>query len=199
MIDRRKLLTLGAGALATPLLASPGTGWAKAFVGPPERHVNLHNLHTGEHLSLTYFENGRYLHTALHSVNRFLRDFRTGQVHSISPDLLDLLHQLSARLETGQPFQVISGYRSPRTNARLSRHSRGVAHHSLHMKGMAIDIRAPVVELSELHQAALDLRRGGVGYYPTSDFVHVDVGPVRHWSLDDHEGGEHEGGETGES
>ncbi len=199
MIDRRKLFSLGAGALATPCLAAPSLSWAKAFVGPPERHVNLHNLHTGEQLSLTYFENGRYLHPALHSVNRFLRDFRTGQVHAISPQLLDLLHTLSAKLETGQPFQVISGYRSPKTNARLARHGHGVAHHSLHMQGMAIDIRAPGVELADLHKAALELGRGGVGYYPTSDFVHVDVGPVRHWSLDDHDGGEHEGGETGES
>jgi uncharacterized protein YcbK (DUF882 family) len=181
MIERRKLLTLGAGALATTVATAPATAWSKAFVGPIERHIALHNLHTGEHLSLTYFDKGRYLHGALHQVNHFLRDFRTGQAHAISPQLLDVLHSLSAKLETGQPFQVISGYRSPKTNARLARRTHGVAHHSLHMAGKAIDIRAPGVELADLHKAAKDLGRGGVGYYPDSDFVHVDVGPVRHW------------------
>lgn len=181
MIERRKLVGFGAGAICTAAVSAPENALAKAFVGPIERHIALQNLHTGEHLSLTYFDKGRYLHGALKQVNHFLRDFRTGQSHAISPQLLDVLHALSARLETGQPFQVISGYRSPRTNARLRRHSHGVAQHSLHMAGKAIDIRAPGVELADLHQAARDLGRGGVGYYPDSDFVHVDVGPVRYW------------------
>ncbi len=181
MIERRKLLALGVGALTTATVAAPGAALSKAFVGPIERHIALHNLHTGEHLSLTYFDKGRYLHGALSQVNRFLRDFRTGKSHAISPQLLDVLHALSAKLETGQPFQVISGYRSPKTNARLAKHSHGVAHHSLHMAGKAIDIRAPGIDLADLHKAALELGRGGVGYYPDSDFVHVDVGPVRHW------------------
>jgi uncharacterized protein YcbK (DUF882 family) len=110
----------------------------------------------------------------------------TSLVEVFGHGLLDVLHQLSAKLEAGQPFQVISGYRSPKTNARLARSGSGVAHHSLHMQGKAIDIRAPGIELSNLRDAAKSLGRGGVGYYPASDFVHVDIGPVRHWALDSH-------------
>ena len=110
-----------------------------------------------------------------------LRDFRNGQTHAIDPRLLDLLDALSARVETRSPFHVISGFRSPQTNAMLRRRSSGVAHDSLHMKGLAIDIRLADVDLPRLHKAALSLQGGGVGYYPSSDFVHVDVGPVRRW------------------
>jgi uncharacterized protein YcbK (DUF882 family) len=182
MISRRKLISMGGAALATGTLALPTAGWTKAFVGAEHRRIALHNLHTGESVKLTYWEGGDYVHGALSEVNRVLRDFRTGDVHPINPKLLDLLHTLSARTETLQPFQVISGYRSPRTNAMLESASSGVAHRSLHMEGMAIDIRSPNVSLSHLHRAALSLKQGGVGYYPSSDFVHVDVGPVRQWS-----------------
>ena len=116
---------------------------------------------------------------ALSKVNTVLRDFRTGDVHVIDPKLLDLLFKLRTGLGSQEPFQVISGYRSPQTNARLHEQSNGVATHSLHMKGMAIDIRLGSRSLSDLHMAALSLKGGGVGYYPQSDFVHVDVGPVR--------------------
>jgi uncharacterized protein YcbK (DUF882 family) len=118
---------------------------------------------------------------ALATVNHFLRDFRTSEVHVIDPSLLDLLHELAGITGSTQPFQVISGYRSPATNEMLRRHSEGVAAGSLHMKGQAIDIRVAGVPLDALHRAALDLRRGGVGYYPASDFVHVDTGRVRRW------------------
>jgi len=186
MINRRNLISLGSAALSVGVVGAPAAAWSKAFVGHEPRALALHNLHTGEHISVTYFQGGKYLHTALSKVNHFLRDFRTGQVHQIQPGLLDVLHQLSAKLETGQPFQVISGYRSPKTNARLARSSAGVAHHSLHMQGKAIDIRAPGIELSDLRDAAKALCRGGFGYYPGSDFVHVDIGPVRHWELEAH-------------
>ena len=138
-------MLLGVGAFGAAVAGGLGEASAKAFVGPIERHIALHNLHTGEHLSLTYFDKGRYLHPALHAVNHFLRDFRTGQAHAISPKLLDLLNALSAKLEMSQPFHVISGYRSPKTNARMHKHSHAVATHSFHMKGQAIDIRAPGV------------------------------------------------------
>ncbi len=111
-----------------------------------------------------------------------LRDFRTGEAHVIDPGLLDLLHDLNSKLETGEAFKVISGYRSPQTNGMLHEHSSGVASKSLHMQGMAIDIRVPGRALTSLHDAALQLGRGGVGYYPNSDFVHVDVGRVRKWN-----------------
>jgi uncharacterized protein YcbK (DUF882 family) len=149
--------------------------------GAPIRRVAFHNLHTGEKVDAVYWEKGAYVPDALSEVNHVLRDFRNGQVHAIDPGLLNLLDTLSARVGTRGPFHVISGYRSPQTNAMLRRNSPGVARDSLHMRGTAIDIRLEDVDLARLHQAALSLRGGGVGYYPASDFVHVDVGPVRHW------------------
>ena len=118
---------------------------------------------------------------ALQTINHLLRDYRNGEVHVIEPKLLDLLTILRARLDTQASFEVISGYRSPATNALLHAESSGVAAKSLHMQGMAIDIRVANRSLQELHNSALSLHAGGVGYYPTSDFVHVDVGRVRMW------------------
>lgn len=178
---RRDFLKLGAAlGLALPAVgvaaaASP----AKAAAAP--RKVALHNIHTNEMLEAVYWDEGRYVPDAMHAVSHVLRDYRTGDVHPIEPRLLDLLDTLSGHVQTRTPFQVISGYRSPRTNALLHARSHGVAEHSLHMKGMAIDIRLQDVDLAHLHQAALAMKAGGVGYYPSSNFVHVDVGPVRRW------------------
>jgi uncharacterized protein YcbK (DUF882 family) len=146
------------------------------------RSVAFHNLHTGESLDAIYWDQGRYVPDALHAVNRVLRDFRTGDEHYMDPRLLDLLNAVQGKVETRGPFQVISGYRSPKTNSMLHERSSGVASGSLHMQGMAIDVRVEGVELNHLHKAALDLGRGGVGLYPTSNFVHMDVGRVRRWS-----------------
>jgi uncharacterized protein YcbK (DUF882 family) len=166
---------------ATAGMCAPGLGMAEPLLSAKPRQVDLHNLHTGESLSAVYWENGAYVPDALTEVNRVLRDYRTGDVHRIEPTLVDLLDRLSARTEVKGPFQVISGYRSPRTNAMLHERSDGVAKHSLHMEGMAIDIRHPDLQLASLHRAALEMSVGGVGYYPESNFVHVDVGPVRRW------------------
>ena len=168
-------------ALASAAFATPLAGVTSALADTAPRRLAVHNLHTGESLDAVYWEQGAYVPDALSAVNHVLRDFRTGDVHPIDPRLLDTLARLGARLEAKQPFSVISGYRSPRTNAMLHRESGGVATHSLHMQGMAIDIRLAGLELSQLHEAALGMRAGGVGYYPGSDFVHVDVGPVRRW------------------
>jgi uncharacterized protein YcbK (DUF882 family) len=157
---------------------------ADVSLGNAPRRVKLHNLHTDEKLDATFFENGQYVPDALHAVNHVLRDFRTGDTHMMDPNLLNLLVLLSDKTESLSPFYVISGYRSPHTNALLRDEggaSTGVAKKSLHMQGQAIDIRMADVQLAHLHKAALSLGMGGVGYYPTSDFVHVDVGPVRQW------------------
>jgi uncharacterized protein YcbK (DUF882 family) len=145
------------------------------------RALRLTHTHTGERLAIEYFSGGTYLPDALAAVNYILRDFRTNGVHVIDPKLLDLLHRVAATTETSKPFQVISGYRSPATNETLRHRGEGVAAGSLHMKGQAIDIRLADVPLPKLRQAALDVRLGGVGYYPASDFVHVDTGRVRMW------------------
>ena len=174
--SRRQLLKLAAGAL--PLAAA----WsAPALAAAAPRDLAFHNLHTGETLRALYWDQGAYVPDALAAVDHVLRDFRTGDVHAIDPRLLDLLHTLGSTVGTGGPFQVISGYRSPATNAMLHAHSDGVAKGSLHMQGMAIDIRLADIDLDHLHRAALGLGAGGVGYYPASDFVHVDVGRVRRW------------------
>lgn len=138
-------------------------------------------MHTGEKINLAYFDNGRYQPDALAALNHFLRDWRTGEVRDIDPGVFDQLHTLQARVEAPGAFNVICGYRSPVTNAMLHDHSDGVAKHSLHMEGRALDISLPGKDLAQLHDAALSLKMGGVGYYPASDFIHVDTGRVRHW------------------
>lgn len=164
--------------LAVPLLVAPRRLFAEAMSG---RALRFAHTHTGERLAIEYFAGGSYLPDALATVNYFLRDFRTGDVHDIDPDLLDLLHSLALATGTSKPFEVISGYRSPATNEMLRHKSEGVAAGSLHLNGQAIDIRLADVALSKLQGAALGVRRGGVGYYPASDFVHVDTGRVRRW------------------
>ncbi len=146
------------------------------------RRAYLHNLHTGEMLDAVYYENGRYVPGVLAEANHILRDWRTGQQHFIHPRLFDLLHDIRAKLETRRPFQILSGYRSPATNAMLHAHSEQVASRSQHLLGRALDITVEGVNLAHLHNAALSLKAGGVGYYPDNGFVHVDVGRVRRWT-----------------
>ena len=162
--------TVSATALETPTTAAVSS-----------RALSFAHTHTAEHLTVEYFSGGRYVPDALAAVNHLLRDFRTGDVHDIDAGLLDLLHELSTVTGTARPYQVISGYRSPKTNAMLRQRSEGVAAGSLHMQGQAIDIRLADIPLAKLRQAAVNVRRGGVGFYPSSDFVHVDTGRVRTW------------------
>lgn len=174
-LSRAARLTLAGASL--PLL-SPS---ALAAL-PNARSLALDHTHTRERLSLVYAVDRQYLPGALDALNHFLRDHYLGDVGQIDPQLFDLLHGLQQTLGGGQPFQVISGYRCPGTNALLrSTRGGGVAKHSLHMEGKAIDIRLPGVALAELRDAALSLRVGGVGYYPQQQFVHVDTGRVRNW------------------
>lgn len=140
------------------------------------------HLHTGEKLNVTYWSGGRYLPTALQDVNEILRDWRTDERVAMDPKLLDLLFQLKHRLRTEDAYRVICGYRCPRTNAMLAAHSDGVAARSLHMDGKAIDIDVASRPLNRIRQAAVELQAGGVGYYPRSNFVHVDTGRVRQWT-----------------
>ncbi len=171
------------GLAAAGLVAAAGRPALASLVTPgrAERKLSFYNVHTGESLRVAYWAGGTWNEDGLHEIDRVLRDFRTGDVAAIDPDLIDLLFRLSARLDNDQPFHVISGYRSPKTNAALAAQSDGVAKHSLHMQAMAIDIRLPGTRLADLRRAAIGLKSGGVGYYPNSDFVHVDTGRVRTW------------------
>lgn len=149
---------------------------------PDARTLSFFHTHTGEHLSLVYAVGEKLLPEALGTLNRFLRDHYSGAVGSIDPNLFDLLFRLRRELGGNKPFEVISGFRSPVTNARL-RETRGggVAKHSLHMDGRAIDLRLAGTSLADVRDAAISLRQGGVGYYQTEQFVHVDTGRVRSW------------------
>ena len=145
------------------------------------RQLSFYNVHTGEALKTVYWEDGDYVPGALREVNYFFRDFRANEVKSIDPGLLDLLYDIRSELETSRPFNLVSGYRSPTTNAWLASVSRGVASDSQHMNGNAMDIRFPGVPVFRMQQAARSLDMGGVGFYPRSGFVHIDTGPVRYW------------------
>ena len=176
--QRRRLLTglaLSAAALHVPQAA--------ANIRPLyERKLLLNNLHTGEKLKTTYWAEGNYLSSSLDEINYLLRDFRTGEIHPIDPNLLDLLHTIRQRAANSNPFEIISGYRSPQTNNQLRvSGGGGVAKKSLHMQGKAIDIRLSGTPLKELHRIACDAKAGGVGLYTGSNFVHVDTGNVRYW------------------
>jgi uncharacterized protein YcbK (DUF882 family) len=172
------VLRLAALAAALPWA---GRSPAASAVEEDPRSLGFRNLHTGETIDVTYRTDGQLDRGALREIDWVLRDFRTGEARPIDRRLLDLLWRLRSVLDTTEPYEVISGYRSSATNTMLRRAGRGVARGSLHTRAMAIDVRVPGQALSALRDAALALRLGGVGYYPSSGFVHVDVGRVRFW------------------
>jgi uncharacterized protein YcbK (DUF882 family) len=175
--SRRRVLRAGgvlAGASAAGLLVGTARGQT------PQR-IALLNLHTDERLEIEYFRDGAYVPNALSAIEVLLRDFRNGERHAIDPSLIDYLVQAAHAAGVEPSFKVISGYRSPQTNSRLREQSTGVAQHSLHMEGRAIDVRMTGVDCADLAAHASALKRGGVGYYRASDFVHLDTGPFRTW------------------
>ena len=177
ILTRRGVLALG-GAAALALLA-PRPLRAQ---GAPTRRIVLHNTHTAETLATDYCRDGRYCTEALADVSRVLRDHRNGAEHAIDPALLDLLCVTAERCGRDAEFEVISGYRSPESNAAMHARSNGVAAHSLHMDGRAIDVRLVGCELARLRDEGLALSRGGVGFYRGLQFVHLDTGRVRTWN-----------------
>ena len=174
---RRRFLR-GAAGFAGLLLAPTG---AMCALPLPDRSLSFVHTHTGETLRAEYFSGGVYQPGDLARVDRFLRDFRSGDIHAIDPRLLDILYRLQILADRPATYEVISGYRSPHTNAALHRASAGVAEHSLHMEGRAIDVRVTGFPTRRLRDLALSLRSGGVGYYARSDFVHLDTGRPRSW------------------
>lgn len=177
-LPRRQAITAMA-SVAAAIVAWPFRALGAGFREP--RVVELVHTHTREQLSLRVPARGVQSPDALAALNHFLRDHRTGDIHPIDPALLDILADLHEAVGAPGPFHVISGYRAPRTNAMLRERSRGVAAGSLHVEGRAIDVRLPGVDSASLRDAAISLRRGGVGYYASSDFVHLDTGRVRTW------------------
>lgn len=166
-----KSATTACLAWQIPSIASPIT----------DKTLRFYNLHTGEKTQNTFWSNGQFVESELKEINHLLRDFRTNESTAIDRTLLQRLHSIQQLLDNDQAYQVISGYRSPKTNAKLAAQGRQVAKRSHHMQGQAIDVRLEGVALKDLHQAALSLNAGGVGHYPKSDFVHIDTGRTRRW------------------
>lgn len=175
-MTRRALL------LAALLSTLSLTGLSTA--APRPNRLRLRNLHTGERIDLVYRRGGAYLPEAISRLDRFLRDSRSGESRGIDPRLFDLLGDLMTKVgRPGAELEVVCGYRTRSSNELLRRSGPGVAKHSLHVLGEAIDVRLPGTSTARLRDAALALGRGGVGYYPRSDFIHVDVGRRRRWRL----------------
>lgn len=178
--NRRKLLAAGLVGSLLPLTSANAASRGRNIVYP-DRSLSLYNVHTGEKNNVVYWSDGKYMGSGLNEINWILRDFRTSEIKAIDPRLLNILYLLTRTLETEKPVLVLSGFRSKKTNDMLRKTTEGVAKRSFHMAGRAIDIRIPRVETSDIQRAALRLSGGGVGYYPRSNFVHLDSGPVRTW------------------
>jgi uncharacterized protein YcbK (DUF882 family) len=164
-----------ASAIGLPALAKA------AQPAPAERTLRLYNTHTGESLRSVFWAEGQFIPDALKDINKLLRDHRNDKIADMDPKLIVLLNDVSDKFGDNQVLHIISGYRSPESNAKLAAASNGVAKHSMHMDGKAIDIRMPGKNLAQLHKAAMSMKAGGVGYYPDSQFVHMDTGRVRYW------------------
>ncbi len=173
------------GFLGTLVGVSGGLLMPAAFAAPTnpvDRVLSFYNTHTGEKLTTTYWAEGQYQQDSLKEIGWLLRDHRAEQAHAIDPQLLDTIHALQSCIEKPNcDFHIISGYRSPKTNAKLRSKSSGVAKKSFHMRGKAIDIRVPGVDIARVRKAAVSLKAGGVGYYPRSNFIHLDTGRPRAW------------------
>jgi uncharacterized protein YcbK (DUF882 family) len=179
-MSRRSFLALAAWGAAAAFV--PDIAAASRPPLPVVRELCFHNLHTDERVAAVYCEGGAYVPEALEEIDAILRDHRTGEIRQMSPALIDLVFALTVRLGSTGPVQVISGYRSPATNALLrSEDTGGVAERSLHLTGEAVDLCFEDRSLRRVRDAALALRGGGVGYYPRSGFVHLDVGRLRRW------------------
>ena len=179
-INRRELIKAGAVAALSSLFPKPALALA-SYRFPVEKKLSFYNTHTGESLETVYRSGYKYIPENLQAINHLMRDHRTGDIKIIDTRLLELLYVLSEKLGSRNPFYIVSAYRSPESNRKLRTRSSGVAKRSMHMYGKAVDIRLPGCELGDLRSAALRLGGGGVGFYPDSNFVHLDVGPVRYW------------------
>ena len=172
---------LVSGVGVSILLPAEATTPAAPRAAADVHRLSFVNTHTGDTFNDAYWADGDYVPGAMTAINHVMRDHRSGETHAIDPRLLDQLHGLNRLVDASAPFQIISGYRSPTTNAALQAGSSGVASRSLHMDGRAIDIRVRGVQLPRLRDAALGMSAGGVGFYEASDFIHIDTGRVRRW------------------
>ncbi len=182
-VSRRGLL-IGAGAAGAAAMTAGAVAAATPRRRDGARWLAFESAWTGEKLKLTYYENGRYVEDAMHALDRLMRDARDNTVVQMDPRLYDILFDLHRLMDSANPFTLISGYRSPSTNAMLAARSRAVAKNSFHLRGWAADVRLQGRDLRQLALGAISLHRGGVGMYSRkSNFIHVDTGPVRRWNV----------------
>ncbi len=185
MTHRRDFLKRSAAfasVLSVPVLGrAAAISPAAATAAMRDRTLRMYNTHTGESVNATYWSEGRFVPDAMNDINKLLRDHRNNKVAQMDPKLLLLLDQVSTQVKPGSVVHIISGYRSPETNQMLADTTNGVAKHSMHLEGRAIDVRMPGSSLNDLRKAGLAAAGGGVGYYPDSQFVHLDTGRLRHW------------------
>jgi uncharacterized protein YcbK (DUF882 family) len=179
-ISRRRLIKLGLVAAAASIVPYNSFAAAKELLND-ERRICIYNLHTKEEVDAVFWKDGEYVPEALKELNYIFRDHYNGSERAMKKDLFNALHAIQRKLQCNEPFHLISGYRSRRTNDMLRKQNKGVSRRSLHIRGMAADLRLPGIKLKALRKAAYDLQMGGVGYYPRSNFVHLDVGQVRFW------------------
>lgn len=179
IINHQRRRFIKAGLIGGTVLATSPALAVPSYRGMKE--LAFHNLHTNERLRVTFWKNNHFDYAGLAKINHILRDFRQNETYPIATNLITLMHDLQARLLTDAPLEIISGYRSPKTNAMLAKASGGVAKKSLHTQGLATDVRIIGTSLRKIRNEALFMKRGGVGFYPKSDFVHLDVGRVRKW------------------
>ena len=184
-MTRRGLLGIAAAvatlALTPAALAAPLPQRKPLRAARVVRSIHLYNVHTGERVQGPYFENGKYNQQVIRQITKLMRDHRNNELHRIDPALVDLMHGIQARVGARKPLEIVSGYRSPETNEMLRLAGYGVAEHSFHMQGKAVDIRVPGVRVSQLSNLAKAMGRGGVGTYGGANFLHIDTGPVRRW------------------
>ncbi len=186
-MTRRSFISMGSkaalGTLMVPAVASPvmAAVFSNGKVTRGARRISFRNQHTGETFSGVYRVGDKYLPDAFERINVVLRDFRSNEVFPIDPRVIDIIYTVHEMTSNAEPYEVLSGYRCPKTNAMLREASGGVAKNSLHMTGQAIDLRMPGYSTTRIRDLAKKLRAGGVGYYAKSDFVHMDCGDIRHW------------------
>lgn len=179
-VSRRGILGVFA---ATTVVAAPVMANAFGILrGAGDiRRIKMYSGRTGESIDTVYWVEGKYIRDALNEINVFMRDWRTGQAVGIDPRMLDIAAASHRLLQTNEPYMMLSGYRSPQTNAMLRSRSSGVARNSLHMTGKAADLRLKSRSVGQVSRAAQSCNAGGVGRYSRSNFVHMDCGPIRHW------------------
>lgn len=193
-LDRRSFLKR-TGSTATALglvslapatfasaLTSPNTDFSYSDIQGPDRVLRLANAHTWEKVDVTYWSDGAYNEDALAEINHLMRDHRANKSTQMDRKVIDDLHRLYKLMDTSERVHILSGFRTPETNAKLRKRSNGVAKYSLHMEGRAIDLNIPGKTAKQINDAALSMKTGGVGYYPAAGFVHIDSGAVRSWN-----------------